>query len=185
MTKHPLPKKMKKIDILEKKLQDAETAMQAVSIERKDTSYRRPGGYYGTNNAYTDDVIIVKTIARTKHLNTYVCVSPENKQVADAYFSAKEAVKKERERLFKVAQNKWAKESIQKAIDYTERQIADGTIKTNYAKMFFVGNRNIYVCHPCFGHEDYNKGRIMPNTPKHRKIAEMLNQKLIAAGLNF
>jgi hypothetical protein len=174
---------MKKIDILERKLQDAETALQNVSIERKDTSYRRAGGYYGTNEADTSGLIVVKTIARTKHLNTYICVTPENEKFANEFWAAKEAIKKERERLFKVAQNKWAKESIQKAIDFTERQIADGTIKTNYAKMFFVGNRNIYVCHPYYGHSDYNKGQIMPNTPKHRKIAEMLNKKLIASGI--
>ncbi len=127
----------------------------------------------------------MKTFARTKHLNTYVCVSPENQQIANDYFQAKADVKKERERLFKVAEKKWETESIKRAIEFTEQQIANGTVKTNYAKMFIQGNRNIYACHPYYKHSDYNKGKMMPNTPKHMKVAEMLNSKLIQAGLNI
>ena len=175
---------MKKIEKLNAQLADLEKQIKTISFERRDTSYRRPGGYYGTTEAFTDDVIVVDTIARTKHLNTYVCVNIIHADLIDKYNNLKGEISAEYERLNKLARNKWIKDSINYAKDAVERDIKDGTVLTNYAKMFIVGNRHIYYAHPFYGHGDYNKYALMPNTPKHRKVADELNQLLIANGLS-
>jgi hypothetical protein len=175
---------MKKIEKLNAQLADLEKQIKTISFERRDTSFRRSGGYFGTNNALTNDVIVVDTIARTKHLNTYVCVNIIHADLIDKYNNLKGEISSEYERINKKARNKWAKDSINSAKDAAERDIKDGTVLTNYAKMFIVGHRHIYYAHPLYGHGDYNKSALMPNTPKHRKVADELNQLLIANGLS-
>jgi hypothetical protein len=174
---------MKKLEILNAKLTKLKNQLDLVSFERKDTSYRRSGGYFGTDTANLTGVIVVKTFARTKYLNTYVCVDFSQQELVNSLKAAQTYVNSEYERLNKISQKRRERESINDAIEFCERQIKEGTIFTNYAKMFIVGNKNIYAAHPYFGHSDYNKWCAMPNTAKHRKVAEQLNQRLIQSGL--
>lgn len=166
---------MKKLQKIQKEIEKINAEIAAISIEIKDTSYRRSGGYYGTDKADTTGLVIVKTIERTKYLNTYICLNPEYKHLADKYNGLVSMQTNEYKRLNKLAQNKWAKESIQKAQEMAERDIANGTIFTNYGKRFIMGNKNIYYAHPEYRHSDYNKAQVMPNTPKHWAVAEQLN----------
>jgi hypothetical protein len=176
---------MKKLEILNAKLSKIENQIELVSFERKDTSYRRSGGYFGTDPANLTGVIVYKQFARTKHLNTYICVSVENESLVNDYKNVKTLVDQEHSRLNKIAQKRRLTISIQEAIEFTQKQISEGTVNTNYAKMFIVGNKNIYAAHPYFGHSDYNKWCAMPNTAKHRKVAAELNQLLQSKGLNI
>lgn len=176
---------MKKLEILNKKLIKIENQINLVSFERKDTSYRRSGGYFGTNPANLTGVIVYKSFARTKYLNTYICVSIENEALVNDYKNTKILANQEYSRLNKIDEKRMLTTSIQEAIEFTNKQISEGTVHTNYAKMFIVGNENIYAAHPHYGHSDYNKWCAMPNTPKHRKVAEQLNQRLISNGLSI
>jgi hypothetical protein len=169
---------MKKIEKLFKNLEYIQSEINTISFERKDTSYRRSGGYFGTEKAYTLDCIVIETYARTKYLNTYKCIPMGNIELVKKYQDAKNLIRIEKDRLNKIAESKWAKESILKARKFAIKQIFDGTIHTNYAKVFFIGNNNIYLAHPYYGHSDYNKCKIMPNTAKHTKVAQELNKVL-------
>lgn len=176
---------MKKLEKLIKKVDALQSKINNVSFERKDTSYRRAGGYFGTSHANIDGLIVVSSFARTKHLNTYVCVNQDESKLLRELKQAQFELKTERERLQYIAAKKWAENSIKEAEIFTENQIKDGTILTNYAKIFIEGNKNIYACHPYYKHSDYNKWRAMPNTAKHRRAAEIFNQKMFAAGLTI
>jgi hypothetical protein len=176
---------MKKLEILNAKLSKIENQIELVSFERKDTSYRRSGGYFGTNSANLTGVIVYKQFARTKNLNTYICVSAENESLVNDYKNAKLLVDQEYSRLNKIAQKKFANASILRAKEIVEKDIANGITNTNYAKCFIIGNKNIYYAHPYYGHSDYNKAQLMPNTPKHRKVAAELNQLLYSNGVNI
>ncbi|OGB84461.1 hypothetical protein A3F66_07070 [candidate division TM6 bacterium RIFCSPHIGHO2_12_FULL_32_22] len=175
--------KMKKLDKLKKELEKIQIEINKVSFERKDTSYRRQKGYFGTIEAHTSDCIIVSVVARTKYLNTYICVEKSENILVEKLNAAKKAVEIERARIFRLEEQKWAKSSILKMQMFTEQQIREGF--SNYSKKFFIGNNNIYACHPSYAHSDYNKFKAMPNTAKHRKIAETLNKKMIDAGFSF
>lgn len=78
-------------------------------------------------------------------------------------------------------QRKYERECIAYARSIVERDIKSGTINTSYGKVFIQGHRNIYYAHPYFGHEDYNKARLMPNTPKHWRVAQELNKMIETA----
>lgn len=176
---------MKKTQQIQKELNRINSEIAKVSFELKDTSFRRSGGYFGTDKADTNGVVIVRTIARTKYLNTYVCVSLNHSQLVNELRGCEAALRSEELRLAKRAYNKWANDSINYCTRFVDEQIADGTVNTNYVKVFVVGNNNIYGAHPFYQHSDYNKFRAMPNTAKHRAIANSLNAKLIAAGVNI
>lgn len=167
-----------KYQTLTKKIEEIKGELNAVSFERKDTSKRRSKGYFGTKKAKTSDVIVVETFARTRYLNTYVCVAREQQLLVDRYNEAKAQLETEKLRLLKIAQRKWASQSIIDTTKLIENDIDSGIIHTNYGKRLFVGNSNIYYAHPHYGHNDYNKAMVMPNTAKHRKIAVELNQRI-------
>ena len=133
---------MKKIEKLNAQLAKVQAQINEVSFERKDTSYRRSGGYYGTEKAITHDVIIIEEYARTKYLNTYVCVSKSNGEIAAKYKALKGEIAAEWARIDRLSKIRWAKECIEVAKKMVEKDIQDGTIKTNYAKMFIVGKRH-------------------------------------------
>lgn len=78
-----------------------------------------------------------------------------------------------RDRLFYVPAPKMP---IYEAIQYAKYQKKRG--EDNYSKKLFIGNRNIYWCHPSYGHSDYNKGISFENTAKNREIAELINKFL-------
>lgn len=176
---------MKKLESLRKQLDEVWIEINKVSIERKDTSYRRSGGYFGTTKANTTGLIVIESHARTRHLNTYICLHPEHKYLSEKLIEIKAAIKNEVARLDKISAKKWAKDSIEKCKNFVQWQIKDGTINTNYVKIFIEGNRHIYACHPYYKHEDYNKFMAMPNTAKHRAIAQELNEQMIHAGLTI
>lgn len=162
---------MKKIEKLRKQANDLETYLLSQSFERKDKSFRRSGGYFGTHEADLSNCIVLSSHARTKNLNTYICVDELLEYKVKELNHLKEEINK-------LAFLEYCKESILKANIVVDNDIQSGVIHTNYGKKFFVGNKNIYYCHPFYGHLDYNKWCAMPNTPKHRKVAEMLNQKI-------
>jgi hypothetical protein len=168
---------MKTTEILTKKLSKIEAQISEVSFERRDTSVKS-GRHYTTLKADTKGVIIFETKRRTPHLNTYICVDEQNRELIEQYYKIKEELEKAHKKQF-------IRESINKAIEAVERDIAAGTHLTNYGKMFIQGITNIYYAHPVFKHSDYNKWRAMPNTPKHWKIAQELNKKLIDAGMKI
>lgn len=165
---------MKKIEKIKAQLDEVKQQLQAVSFERKDISYRRKGGYFGTYKAQTDDVIIINSFLRTKHLRTYICVDKSFSELV-ANFNKLQI---EHTNQFN---KQYERESIKEAIEVVNRDIETGVIHTNYGKRFIVGNKNIYYAHPVFKHEDYNKWCAMPNTPMHRRIAEELNKKIEAS----
>lgn len=165
-----------KLETLLRKEAEIQAEIDKVSFERKDTSYRRSGGYFGTEHADTSDVIIVSYFARTKHLNTYICVDQSEAELANQLETAKINLQIERDRLQRIQAKKWAKDSIGVCVKFTDQQIKNETILTNYVKFFVEGNKHIYAAHPFYKHSDYNKWRAMPNTPKHRKIATQLNR---------
>lgn len=169
---------MKKLQKLQNRLATINTELAKVSFERKDTSYRRSGGYYGTDKADTSGCIVIATYHRTRYLNTYICVPEQYRQSVEEQQNIMAEIS-----AFMAKQ--WAKESIQKCIDRVNADIADGTVFTNYAKIFIEGNNHIYMAHPYYQHSDYNKWQAMPNTAKHRKVAAELNAKLIEAGVNL
>lgn len=174
---------MKKIEKLNKELAKIEQEIQKYIIELKDTSYRRKGGYFGTDKADTKDYLIFKTIARTKNLNTYLCIAPSHAELLNSYKIALAKVRAEYDRINKLHHNKWVR-----AAESRSRRIVDEQIKqgfSNYSKAFVIGNENIYFAHPYYKHSDYNKGIAMPNTPRFRKIAKELNQKLADAGMEM
>lgn len=80
-------------------------------------------------------------------------------------------------RCYKGAYENLFREPIQAAIKFAKQQKNEGGWG-NYGKALFVGNRNIYWCHPGYGHSDYNKGIAFDNTEKNRKIAETINKYL-------
>ena len=49
---------------------------------------------------------------------------------------------------------------------------------SSYSKILIEGNTNIYWASPVYLHSDYNKSRAMENTPKNRKIMELVNKML-------
>lgn len=151
-------------------------------IERKDTSYKS-GRYFHTREADLDGVIVLKTIKRTKHLNTYICVAKDQSELADSYKFTNFQIEDEEKKMRMKAKRKSDKEAPKYCIDFANRQIKDGTINTNYYKEFIVGNSSIYACHPYYKHSDYNKWCAMPNTSKNRKLAEELNEKMRGAQL--
>ncbi len=168
---------MKTTEILTKKLSKIEAQISKVSFERRDTSVKS-GKYYSTIKAYTEGLIIFETYRRTPHLNTYICVDEQNRELIEQYYKVKEELEKAHKKLF-------IRDSIKKSIEAVERDIAAGTHLTNYGKMFIQGKTNIYYAHPFYKHSDYNKWKAMPNTPKHWKIAQELNKKLIDAGMKI
>jgi hypothetical protein len=172
---------MKKIDILTAALAVIEKKIEPVKIIKKDTSYRRAGGFFGTIPAATEGLIVIETIQRTKHLYTFICLDPIHSELAEKYNSLKQAIAAERRRQGNIFQKKWAAESMAKAAAMVEDDIRTGTIYTNYGKKFIQGDHYIYYAHPYYGLKDYNKTEIMPNTPKHWAHAQMLNQKIEAA----
>lgn len=176
---------MKKIEKLQKAFHKLNEQVNQVSFERNDTSYRRSGGYFGTTPAQTSDVIIVRSYSRTKYLNTYICVNKSDCGLVEQLRIAETNLNAERERLRKIENKKWAKSSIVEATEFANKQIAGGTIHTNYVKIFIQGNTHIYGAHPHYQHSDYNKWVAMPNTPKHWKVAQELNAKMKAAGLSI
>lgn len=176
---------MKKLEKLQRAFDKLNEQVNKVSFERKDTSYRRSGGYFGTTPAHTSDCIVVRSYARTKYLKTYICVNNSGIDLVEKLKLAETNLNVERARLRKIADKKWAETSIAEATKYAERQIADGTINTNYVKIFIQGNAHIYGAHPHYQHSDYNKWVAMPNTPKHWKIAQELNAKMKKAGLQY
>ena len=173
---------MKKIEKIQKQLAKIQEQVNKVSFERKDTSYRRQKGYFGTKRPNLDDVIILREFARTKYLNTYICVSKSEEELAEAYKQAKAVVDAEILRLRRIEQRRYDREAPQKAIEHTDYHIAQGWHLGNYRKLFIEGNKHIYMAHPYYRHEDYNKWCAMPNTAKNRRLAHELNMKLMAAG---
>lgn len=163
---------MKKLEKLIKKAQQIKSIILINSIEKKDTSYRRNGGYFGTAPADTSGLIIFDTIARTKHLNTYICVSQDMKEKVDEYKNTLVAIDNERARLKRIEDKK----APEKAREFMLYQIKMGWHLTNYKKILIEGKTNIYFAHPHYQHSDYNKSIAMPNTPKNRKIAKELNE---------
>ena len=49
---------------------------------------------------------------------------------------------------------------------------------SSYSKILIEGNTNIYWASSVYLHSDYNKSRAMENTPKNRKIMELVNKML-------
>ena len=168
---------MKKTEILTKKLSKIEAEILKVSFERRDASVKS-GRHYTTLKADTEGLIIFETKRRTPHLNTYICVDEQNRELIEQYYKIKEELEKAHKKQF-------IRESINKAIEAVERDIAAGNHLTSYVKMFIQGDTNIYYAHPFYKHSDYNKWKAMPNTPKHWKIAQELNKKLIDAGMKI
>jgi hypothetical protein len=64
---------------IKEQISSLKSELYAQSFERKDTSYRRRGGYFGTNHADTSDCCILEVVSRTHYLNTYICVSADLK----------------------------------------------------------------------------------------------------------
>jgi hypothetical protein len=173
---------MKKIEKLTKALQEVEAEIAKVSFERKDTS-QKSGRYFRTVKADLSDVLVIAKYDRTRHLNTYICVGKEHAELAEKLKQAQALESAEWARIARVRESKWAKESIQEARDYAKKQIEEGAVGTNYIKVLIEGNTHIYWAHPGYGHSDYNKGKAMPNTPKHREAAREINRMLVEAGL--
>jgi len=169
---------MRTTEILTKKLSKIEAEILKASFERRDASIRTSGRHYTTIKADTEGLIIFETKRRTPHLNTYICVDEQYKELIEQYYKIKEELEKAHKKQF-------VRESINKSIEAVERDIVAGTHLTNYGKMFIQGNTNIYYAHPFYKHSDYNKWKAMPNTPKHWKIAQELNKKLIDAGMKI
>ncbi|HMT75702.1 MAG TPA: hypothetical protein PKA77_16630 [Chitinophagaceae bacterium] len=169
---------MTKLQKIQRQLSEVESAISAISFERKDTSYRRSGGYFGTAKADTDDCIIIKSVARTRYLNTYICIynNKTNQLLKLKFDELKNIMAIEQARLAKIARNKWAKESIVKAWEVVRNDVANGWHKTNYGKIMMQGDRHIYYAHPSYGHDDYNKWMAMPNTPANWKAAQEINE---------
>jgi len=65
---------------------------------------------------------------------------------------------------------------ILQAIKYAKYQKQQG--KSNYSKVLVIGNSNIYWASHDYGHSDYNKSIAMPNTPKNREVAKVINRYL-------
>lgn len=175
---------MKKLEKLKKQLTKINEKISLISFERKNTSYRRSGGYFGTTPATTSDAIIVRSYARTRYLNTYICISKsaENELLVNELRSVESLIDAEYKRLRRLSEKKWLKSSIIDATNKVKEDIASGRCRTNYGKRFIEGNTHIYYAHPVYGHADYNKWAAMPNTKQHRVVAAELN-KLIDANL--
>jgi hypothetical protein len=47
---------------------------------------------------------------------------------------------------------------------------------TNYSKVLTIGNTNIYMCHPYYGHRDYNKSILCPINSIDSKIIALTQQ---------
>ena len=174
---------MKKIEILNRTFDRLIKTINTKSFERKDTSYRRSGGYFGTEHANLRDVIVLSSFQRTKHLKTYICLPLDCENLKIEHDSLQRKILEEYNRLNRLGQKKWAKESVKKYTDLVNKDIEDGTINTNYGKIFIQGNKHIYYAHPYYQHYDYNKHRAMPNTPKHWKVAQGLNKLIEQAKL--
>lgn len=94
---------MKKLEKLSKKLEKISSQIAAIAFEVKDYSYRRKGGYFGTVKANVSSFLVIKKVARTKYLNTYICVNNDQKALVDDFSIAVEAVNVELLRLNKIA----------------------------------------------------------------------------------
>ena len=161
---------MNKLEKLNKKRELLKEELFALSFERKDTSLRN-GKWYSTKEPYLKDVIVIKTISRTKYLYTYICVSLEHQSKVNLLRTL--------ELEFDIEYTKhFQKEHLKNAKAMVQRDIEDGTILTNYAKRFIQGNKNIYYAHPEHMHSDYNKVLSMVNTSKNWKAALKLNRLL-------
>lgn len=66
---------------------------------------------------------------------------------------------------------------IKDALNFAKTQVNEGF--SNYTKILQIGNRNIYWVSPIYGHSDYNKSIAMPNNPKNRRVAILINQYMI------
>lgn len=67
---------------------------------------------------------------------------------------------------------------IKKAIDFMKSQIKEDVISTSYGKILVEGNNNIYWASPSYGHSDYNKSIAFENTPKNRRVMNLINNLL-------
>jgi hypothetical protein len=65
---------------------------------------------------------------------------------------------------------------IKDAIDFAKKHKKRGF--DSYSKVLILGNKNIYWASPVYQHSDYNKSVAFPNTPKFRKIADLINKYL-------
>jgi hypothetical protein len=151
-----------------KKLEKAQIELQKNTIKLKDRSYRRSKGYFGTETPDFTGLFVYKTFLKTPFLNTYLCLTKED----TAMWVDVDILNK---KLYEAKRKQFAKQSIIDCEILAKTQIENGTINTNYYKEFIVGSKNIYFASPIYMHEDYNKSVVMPNTPKHRKVAEKLN----------
>lgn len=52
------------------------------------------------------------------------------------------------------------------------------TTGTTYFKILIPGINGIYYASPIYGHKDYNKTRVLPNTPKNERIMYLFNSIL-------
>jgi len=164
---------MNKLEKLNRKRELLNEELFALSFERKDIS-QRSGKWYSTKKPYLKDVIVIKTISRTKYLCTYVCVSLEHQ--------FKVTLLRTLELEFDIEYTKnFQKEHLKNAKAMVQRDIENGTILTNYAKRFIQGHKNIYYAHPEYMHWDYNKVSSMVNTAKNWKAALKLNRLLDGA----
>jgi len=47
---------------------------------------------------------------------------------------------------------------------------------TNYFKIMIEGNTGIYLAHPEYKHQDYNKSRLFDKTPQNLKLMDLFNK---------
>lgn len=75
---------------IEKKIAELKERLYSQSFERKDTSYKS-GRYFGTHAADVRDCLVLESVARTRYLNTYICVknTDENTLLRAEYFNLK------------------------------------------------------------------------------------------------
>lgn len=103
---------MRTLKSLNKDLEIAQEKLDAVSFERKDTSFRRKGGYFGTHSADLTNVIVVYKYARTRYLYTYTCIYAENVHLFEKVNEIKAKIHALRERNAKRNFQKKLKEKI-------------------------------------------------------------------------
>lgn len=84
---------------------------------------------------------------------------------------------------------KRGKRSLQKNVNDSELSVFDRVRdilayycakakNSPYFKILVAGNKNIYLASPYYGHADYNKSVVMPNTPKNQIIMKLVNALL-------